>query len=159
MESIVQILGILTVLSVARMQGDRLQVKAAVKIDGSHDVPFGVQHKRHESNTNAGPDSSLLKSRDQTAAGLGSTGSRSWRSRSDSSAAIRSGRASRSAVGLVSSVTRRGQLVVAAGERERTRSNEALGLIGVGGVSVDGIHFCDFTRWLFVNRTRDVEQI
>lgn len=40
MESIVQILGILTVLSVARMQGDRLQVKAAVKIDGSHDVPL-----------------------------------------------------------------------------------------------------------------------
>lgn len=142
---------ILTVFSVASMQGDRFQVKAAVKIDSSHDVPSSTQHKHHENCTIAGTKS-LLKRRDKTATGLRSTRSCSRGGRRDSSA-VCGGRASRSAtvqgtIGLESGVARRGQLIVAAGKGQGARSNEALSLVGIGRVSVNAVHFCDCSRML-----------
>lgn len=52
--------GILTVLSVASMQGNRLQIKAAIKVDSGHDVPLIVQHKYHKQSTAQTQISSLL---------------------------------------------------------------------------------------------------
>lgn len=95
----------------------------------------------------ADTDSSLLKSRDKTTAGLGSTGGGSWGSRTDGGTVGCGGTSKGTAVGkavcLVSGVARRGELVVSAREGQGTRSNKALSLVGVGWVSLNAVHLCE----------------